>query len=105
VPVSHDFDFSGAVNARYAAPDPILPIRRVTERLYRGFCRPELEREWLAELFIARREAIRALYEGFDLLEEGDAKDVLGFYDGFFEILADDRRFDRQIVQKCRSWG
>ncbi len=105
VPVSFDFDFSGAVNARYATPDPSLPIRRVTDRVYRGFCRPELQREWLAELFTSKREPIRALYEGFDLLEKGDAEDVLDFYDDFYKVFEDDRRFERGVVRTCRSWN
>ena len=36
--VPYDFDLTGLVNARYAYPDPSLRIRRVTQRLYRGFC-------------------------------------------------------------------
>ena len=37
-PVPYDFDFSGLVDAHYAAPSPILPIRSVKQRLFRGFC-------------------------------------------------------------------
>jgi hypothetical protein len=38
LPVAFDFDFSGAVNARYATVDPILGITQVRDRLYRGYC-------------------------------------------------------------------
>ena len=38
-PVAYDFDLSGMVHAPYAAPDPRLPLRSVTDRLYRGPCR------------------------------------------------------------------
>ena len=38
-PVPYDFDMSGLVNARYAAPDEdLVRISRVTQRLYRGYC-------------------------------------------------------------------
>jgi hypothetical protein len=36
--VPYDFDLSGLVDARYAYPDALLPIRSVTQRLYRGYC-------------------------------------------------------------------
>src|SRR5690606_26257310 len=36
--IPYDFDFSGLVNAAYASPNPELPIRSVTRRLYRGLC-------------------------------------------------------------------
>jgi len=42
--VPYDFDLAGLVNAKYAYPDPSLRIRKVTQRLYRGFC---TERETL----------------------------------------------------------
>lgn len=38
IPVPHDFDFSGMVNAPYAEPPDALHIDRVTRRVYRGFC-------------------------------------------------------------------
>jgi len=105
VPVGYDFDFSGAVNARYATPDPSLGLRRVTDRAFRGFCRPELERGWIAELFLGKREAIRAAYEGFDLLEEDRIEDMLEYYDEFYEILENEGRFDRYVVRACRNWS
>lgn len=104
VPVPYDFDFSGAVNARYAAPDPKLPIRRVTDRLYRGFCRPELQREWIAELFNDKKDEIWALIEGFTLLDEDEREEMLDFYEDFYEVINDPGKFQREIVRACRSW-
>ncbi|MEM7282549.1 MAG: hypothetical protein AAF438_13075, partial [Pseudomonadota bacterium] len=34
----YDFDLSGLVKARYAKPNPELPINRVTTRYYQGVC-------------------------------------------------------------------
>lgn len=36
--VPYDFDLAGLVNAKYAYPDPALRIRKVTQRMYRGYC-------------------------------------------------------------------
>jgi hypothetical protein len=38
-PVPYDFDSSGMVSPPYAAPDTRLPIKKLTDRLYRGPCR------------------------------------------------------------------
>ncbi|HLE55451.1 MAG TPA: hypothetical protein VJB15_00065, partial [Rhodothermia bacterium] len=40
IPIPWDYDFAGAINTRYATTDPSLTIRRVRERLYRGYCGP-----------------------------------------------------------------
>jgi hypothetical protein len=39
LPIAYDFDYSGAVDASYAAPDPSLPISSVRQRLCSCFCR------------------------------------------------------------------
>jgi hypothetical protein len=43
VPVPYDFDQSGIVDARYAAPSPGSRARSVTVREYAGYCRSPLE--------------------------------------------------------------
>ena len=104
ITVPYDFDFSGAVDARYARPPDGLPIRRVTDRLFRGFCRPELEREPIAEVFNSHRQEIRELYTGFERLERDDVEDALEFYEEFYEVISDDRKFGREILEVCRNW-
>ncbi|MGK7369330.1 MAG: hypothetical protein ACNS64_03875, partial [Candidatus Halalkalibacterium sp. M3_1C_030] len=37
--IPYDFDWSGIVDARYAEPNPVLNIRSIRQRLFRGFCR------------------------------------------------------------------
>ena len=41
IPVPYDFDFSGLVNATYAAPPSQIPIRDVRSRYYYGLCQPQ----------------------------------------------------------------
>ena len=66
ITVPYDFDFAGVVNARYATAPPEITerygFRRVTRRLYRGFCRPELQYEPGAALFSGQRQEIADLY-------------------------------------------
>ncbi len=105
--VPYDFDFSGAVDARYASPDPSLTeqhrLRRVTDRLYRGLCRSQLVRATLAPMFNAQREALWDLYIGFERLEEDRREDALEFYEDFYETLNDERKFEREVTDKCRT--
>src|SRR5262249_24535662 len=62
-PVVYDFDFSGAVNARYATVDPQLPIKWVRDRLYRGYCvSKDVYPEVIAK-FNAKKDSIYALYK------------------------------------------
>ena len=100
--VPYDFDFSGAVNARYAAPDESLPIRRVTDRLYRGFCRTQLLQPTMASIFNEQRDALWDLYMGFELMEEDDREDAVKFYENFYKTIDNERDFDRRITRVCR---
>jgi hypothetical protein len=103
VPVAYDFDFSGVVNARYATVPPLLAdrIRRVRQRLYRGFCREELRQETVAELFNSRRQDIWDLYQGFELHEEDDVRDRLEYYEDFYEVINDPGKFEDEILDDC----
>ncbi len=99
--VPFDFDWSGIVDARYATPDPRLGTDNVRQRIYRGYCRPEVDDAALIKRFNDQREAIRGLYEGMSGLDDGVRKKSLRYYDEFFEILNDPRRYDRYIKRAC----
>ena len=102
--VPYDFDFSGAVNARYAGPPEGYPIRRVTDRYFHSYCRPQLEFESLSTFFNGKKAEIIALYEGFEALNEDRRKDVLKFYEEFWEMMEEERMFERQILRNCQTW-
>ena len=105
--VPYDFDFSGAVNARYASPDPSLTeryrLRRVTDRLFRGFCRPQLVQATLAPMFNEQRDALWDLYMSFELMEEGQREDAVKFYENFYKTLDSERDFERKMTDICRA--
>jgi hypothetical protein len=103
VPVAYDFDFSGAVNARYATVDPSLPIHNVRERIYRGYCIPKESYEPAFALFKAKKDSIYALYtDSIGRLLTGDrAKETLEYFDDFYAILADSRVAKHQIIDRC----
>jgi hypothetical protein len=106
VTVPYDFDFSGVVNARYATvPEQLAGrVRNVRQRLYRGFCRPALEHETVANLFGLKREAVEELYRGFGLYRDPDhAEDALEYYEDFWEVIADPGEFEDEILDVCRE--
>ena len=59
--VPYDFDFSGLVDAEYASVAPQLPIRNVTQRWFRGVCRPDTDWPHVFSAFQERRGAIEQL--------------------------------------------
>jgi hypothetical protein len=102
--VPYDFDHAGVVNARYATVDPSLAsrLRNVRQRLFREFCRPELLHATLSPIFNAQRDAITELYQSFPYYENPDhAKDALGYYEDFWRVIDDPRRFEREILREC----
>ena len=106
--VPYDFDFSGTVNARYAVPDETLNIRNVRQRVYRGFCRTELQFEPAVEVYATTRQEIRDVYEGFGSLgleqfDEDDAEDALKYFDNFYKVVDDADEFEDEIIDDCRS--
>lgn len=100
--VPYDFDFSGLVDAPYATPDPGFPIRDVRERLYRGFCREEVDLESLIEHLNARRPAVERRVREVVGLDDGAREDVLRYLAESYDILNDPSKRRRQVVEACR---
>ncbi len=118
--VPYDFDCTGIVNPRYASRCAgmictddmrrrnIRCRRRVTERLYRGFCGTGSDDEQLAQLqpfidiFTEKKDEIYALYTGNEYLGEDELKDSVEYLDDFYEVLDDQGKMRREFVPKCR---
>ena len=105
--VAYDFDFSGAINARYATTDPSLSIKRVRDRLFRGFC---VEKEVFTKvftLFNAKRDEIYALYRDDigRLLAPQTVNETLKYFDEFYRTINDPRASKREIFDACRGRG
>jgi len=103
IPIPYDFDFSGAINARYATTDPSLTINRVRERLYRGYCGPPEEVTKVVALFKEKKDAIYALYKDQigQLMNPRIVKETLEYYDDFYHTVKDSRSVEREIVDEC----
>ncbi len=106
--VPYDFDATGVVNPRYAVVDASIPIRRITQRIYRGFCRDELVHAAAVLRFQETREEIVALYQdfaalGFEQFDEDDAEKALKYFENFYKVVDDPEEFEDEIIDDCRS--
>lgn len=101
--VPYDFDWCGAVDPPYAVPNPQLGIFSVKERLYRGFCRSEDEFNQTFALFKSHKDEIYDLYNSIDYLDVKFKKKCIQFYDEFYEMLEDPKKYKREILATCRN--
>lgn len=100
MPVPYDFDWSGAVFARYAKPHPTLGIKTTQERLYRGPCLTTDDLGPIFAKFNAQRTAIRELYARLPL--DNDYRKRVGeYYDEFYDTIKDQRRVRREFIDAC----
>jgi hypothetical protein len=100
-PVPYDFDLSGMVHPPYAAPDPRLPMRTATDRLYRGPCRTVDEFEAVAEPFRARRTEMFAAIEGATDLNRSHRSEMKYYLEAFFDRIATPESIKRTFVDGC----
>lgn len=103
IPVPYDFDLSGLVNTKYAAPPEHLPIRFVRTRYYRGLCQPEGVLEDTIRHVQSKREEILDLYRNTIELEPYRKKKTLEYIEEFFEVLDDPKQQRKQLYNRCRG--
>ena len=83
--IPYDFDLAGLVNAKYAFPDPLLRIKKVTQRLYRGVCTDsEILRSALNKV-MSHKDEILAAPEAVEGLSPKSVERAIKYLDGFFE--------------------
>ena len=106
IPVAYDFDWSGAVNARYAFPNPTLGIRTVRERLHRGPCHTAAQWAPTIAYYKSKRAAIDSVWAvpvaGIDVKRRDDTK---AYLDQLWPILDNPRVFGRTVVDVCQRQG
>ena len=102
-PVPYDFDAAGLINAPYASPPANLPVRNVTQRLYRGFCVHNESMEEGRQRFLSNEQALLDVVRDEPLLNSSTRKKALKFLEDFFDTLKDDKDFQKKIIAKCRK--
>ena len=102
IAVPYDFDFSGMVNTTYAKPPPEINVPSVRTRNFRGFCRTPGTYEAVAKEYIEMKPQIYELYSSSEVLSEKSIDQSIKYLDSFFEILEDEKKFNKEIVTACR---
>ena len=100
--VPYDFDQAGIINTSYSQADRRLGIRRVTTRLYRGFC---WQNDALADaitLFNDRRDVITAALMPSGISNSRQSR-IRRYVDRFYETINDPAELQEELVAKCRG--
>lgn len=100
--IPYDFDSSGLVDAEYAVPPEGLPIRSVTQRLYRGYCAHNASLQAARQRMLANEQAIYRLFNEETRLDAGKRSKALGYLEEAFLVFKDDRKFGAEITEQCR---
>lgn len=100
-PVPYDFDLAGLVNAAYARPDPGLRIRKVSQRLYRGFCSDtEILRTALRSI-TSREDEITGVIAELPITEQKVKEKRMAYLGGFFKKARDEDKMIAMFENRC----
>ena len=105
IAIPYDFDFSGIVDARYAAPHPSLRTRSVVRRVYRGICDHNDATAEAAAQFRSRRDVISQLPATVEGMDERTRRKAENYIAEFYEDIADPRAVEDNLVTECHSAG
>lgn len=102
-PVPYDFDSSGIVDAPYAQPPDSLRINTVTQRVYRGYCAHNETLQDSRQKLIALEAAIMGVLDSDERLAERSKKKATSYLEKYFDLLRDDKDFEKSVITKCRK--
>lgn len=101
-PVAYDFDNAGLVDAPYAVPNPLLKLRSVQQRVYRGFCMFNSYVPAHAARLRELRPALEAEIAAIPSLDARSQADMKRYLSGFYEDIADDATLQKKLLDDCR---
>ena len=107
--IPYDFDMAGLVNAPYAtvsnAQTIKKPIYEVTDRGYKGYVRDTAMLQRVRQEFLQARPEMMQELESLQPLftEDRQYREAAAYLESFFDILSDDRKFEREIIRYMRE--
>jgi hypothetical protein len=99
--IPYDFDFSGLVDAPYAIPKEDLGIASVRERLYRGLPRTSDEVQKALSIFREKKQAIKKLLMGFDLLSQRQREEMMDYVEEFYKTIESKRDAEKIFIEEA----
>lgn len=99
--VPFDFDQTGFVNARHAAPNPRFGLASVRQRLYRGRCVNNELLPTTLQLFRDRQSDIVALVENQAELTSATRRNLLKYIEDFYKLIDKPKQVEDKIIEDC----
>lgn len=99
--IPYDFDMSGLVDARHAAPSERFRLRSVRQRLYRGRCvNNDLLPQTLQKFRDARAD-IEALIDSQAELADSTRRRMKGYIEDFYDTIDNPKKVESLLVKRC----
>ena len=102
-PVPFDFDWSGAVDARYAFPDASLNTSSVRTRVWRGDCRSAEVMAPIIQHFLSRRAAMDSILPGIDAMAPATREKMNKYFAEFWPMLNDPKKAVSSFGRTCKD--
>lgn len=102
-PLPYDFDFSGLVDAPYAAPNRRFRLASVRSRLYRGQCS---DNDLLADTFrhyLDRKDAVYAILDEIAMANPPARQKVIRYLDSFYDDITQRDTIAEEFIGKCQG--
>jgi len=100
-PTPYDFDFSGLVDAPYAVTNPMLKLRSVRVRLYRGRCSNGHHLDETIALFLEKKSEIYGLLDEIVHFDRKSRQSITAYLDDFYDRITDSRKLERYLIKRC----
>jgi len=102
-PIIYDFDSSGLVNASYATPNAAIGIKRITQRLYRGYCAHNSQLNEARRQVLSMREALLDVLRTDTVLRERAIKQRVKYFTQSLDMIADEKVWQEKVLDACRG--
>ncbi|MEK9614426.1 MAG: hypothetical protein VW080_10950, partial [Flavobacteriaceae bacterium] len=105
IPLPYDFDMTGWVNPSYATVNTTLGISSVQERKYRGFKREQKYFDQVRQQLIDQKDEMMNMVASYEaeFNDTKEYKNMFDFMEAFYEVLEDDKKFQKSIVDQART--
>jgi len=103
-PVPFDLDMAGLVDAEYSGVSPRLNFRNPKQRMYLGFCHPQVDFDALFKRFLENEAAIIALPNEIPGMSRSSRKKTRKYLKQFFAVLNSEKDRAEHIIDACLPW-
>jgi hypothetical protein len=104
IPVPYDFDYSGLVDAHYAAPAEALGLESVRQRRYLGLCRTEQEYLNALREFIDNKTGFYRIINDFPYINEKSKKNMIRYLDEFYLSIDKSNTVIHKFLDECGNF-